>query len=159
MMHLVLTTALLLIAVHVDAQTSTQVIEQTALAHVRSDLPRGRIVIDDEVLAPNGSPFRKRTAAEQQSLAAVIPGGVVEAGKPHATCTDWKKSEGCKLDVDAVVSLARAKLLKDSATVMISVMTHPIGTWRGFTRVDYTVELVKRNSAWVVVRRWVSGQT
>lgn len=151
----ILLAALVLGAEAASAQQTSSPIERVALAHLRNDLPKGRIVIDDEVLASSSV----RTAAERDSLAAVVPGSVVEAGPSHIKCGVVKTPSTCRLDVDAIVSVGRAKVDADSAVVLLSVRTQPVFARNGPPRVDYRVRLVKRGSSWVVVGRGIIGQS
>ena len=147
--------ALVLGAEAAMAQQSSSPIERAALAHLLSDLPKGRVVISDEVL---GSPS-VRNAAERNALAGVVPGSVVEPGASHIKCGDIKVPRSCRLDVDAIVSLNRANVDADSAVVILQVRSQPVVARIGLTRRDYRVRLARRGSEWVVVDRVITGMT
>ena len=131
-------------------------IGRAALNHLRSDLPKGRIVIDDVTFGPRP---RSLSKAEKREFAAGIPGSVVEPGKPHMICVQWNNPSTCHVDVDAVVSVGHPRIASDTAAVELSVQTNT-GLQRVPTqRLDYRVRLVRRGATWVVIDRVVIAVT
>lgn len=144
-----------------SAQQSQKVdIQRAALRHLVSELPKGQIIVDDNVSDGAGDGVAQSAKSQRGQFANDIPGSIVERGAPHIVCRTPRTPSSCRLDVAAIVSISNFQMISaNEARLILSVRTQSSSAHGGTPREDFRVHLVRRGAAWFVTDRVLIAQS